>query len=65
MPFNRNRLIQLRTQKGMAACQLAKASKLPKSTITRIEKGITKNPRFETIEAIAACLKVNIETFKK
>lgn len=64
MAFNRHRLISLCNQRGITSSQLAQASKLPKSTITRIEKGKTKNPRFETIEAIAHCLKVNIETFK-
>jgi len=53
-------IAQLRSSRGMNQTQLAKASGLPRSTITHLETG-SANPSLSTLLALAVALKVNPE----
>lgn len=50
-----------RIEKGMSQNQLAKLCNVPQSVISDIESGITKAPRIDTLQAIAAALGVTID----
>lgn len=44
---------------GLSQVQLAEASGISQQAISRLETGITKRPRQEDIETLAACLDVS------
>ena len=65
MAFNGARLKELRMLRGLSIYELSFETGLERTTISRLEKGIYKDPNFITVAKIADYLKVNMETFKK
>jgi len=65
MPFNPERLKQLREQHGLSQMKLANKVRMNWSIINRLESGAIKRPRFNNIEKLANFFKVNMETFRK
>lgn len=53
----------LRKQKGMSVEELANKSGVPLGTLSKISAGITKDPKLETIKAIARALECSLEEF--
>jgi transcriptional regulator with XRE-family HTH domain len=51
----------LRQAAGMTQMDLAMASKLSLGAVTQIEQGKNKNPRMDTLKALAAALKVSMD----
>lgn len=47
--------------KGFTAEILSKKSGVPKSTINKITSGVTPDPRYETVKALANALDLNID----
>ena len=58
--MNVKKIIELRQEKNLSRYALADLSGIPKATLRDIEKGTTKNPRIETVKAIAKALDVDI-----
>ena len=58
--INNKRIIELRKEKNISRYMLAIKSNIPRATLRDIEKGITTNPRIETVKAIAKALEVDI-----
>lgn len=54
---------QIRRQKGISATNLAKEIGLPLTSLSNIEREVSKNPSFYTICKIAKALEVPIEYF--
>lgn len=57
------RIEQLKKVKGLTNEQLAKLSGVPKGTIDKITAGATKDPKLETVKAIARALGCSISEF--
>lgn len=57
------RIDQLKKERGWTNEQLATLSGVPKGTIDKITAGATKDPKLETIKAIARALECNISEF--
>lgn len=56
-----DRLIrELRLRKGLSQNELARRAGIKQSVLSYIESGRTKNPRIDTLVAIAAALKVPV-----
>lgn len=55
---------QIRESRGMTQSELAKETGIPQSVISDIESGKTKNPRIDTMEAIARVLGVKLEELR-
>ncbi len=53
----------LRKQAGLTNEQLAEQSGVPLGTLTKITTGITKDPKLETLKAIARVLNCSLEAF--
>jgi transcriptional regulator with XRE-family HTH domain len=53
------RLRELRLAKGLTQVQLAELCGMPQSTISRIESGSTTGVDFDTLERVAAALRVH------
>lgn len=53
---------KLRDRAGMSITDLSNASGVGRSTISEIESGKVKNPKSNTVSAIAKALNVNTET---
>ena len=47
--------------KGLTAEMLSQKSGVPKSTINKITSGVTPNPRYETVKALANALDLNVD----
>ena len=58
-------LKKIREEKGFSKMQLAKKSGISRKTIKDIELGYGKNPRLETMEALARTLEVSLEDLIK
>lgn len=58
-----HKIRQIRQQKGISAANLAKKTGLPPTSISNIEREVSKNPSFYTICKIAEALEVPIEYF--
>ena len=56
-----DRIIELRTKRKMTAEKLAWHSKIAKSTLSSIEKGIS-DPKYTTLKKIAKTLRVSLKT---
>lgn len=54
----------LKKQKGWTNEDLAKASGVPKATIDKLTAGVTNNPNFDTVAAIADALGCTVDQFK-
>ena len=54
----------IRERMGITQNALAKATGIPQSVISDIESGKTKNPRIDTLEAIAEALNVTVEDLR-
>lgn len=52
-----------RKKANMTQAELSLRSGVPQPVISDIEKGVTKNPRFETIRKLAAVLNFDISEF--
>jgi transcriptional regulator with XRE-family HTH domain len=52
---------QLRERKGWSQSELARRAGISQGVLSDIESGRTKNPRSDTLAAIARALKVPIE----
>lgn len=50
-----------RMKSGMSQNQLAKLSGVPQSVICDIESGKTRNPRIDTLQAIAKVLGITVD----
>lgn len=61
MPTMDKRLLALREGKGMTQQSLATAAGLPWSVVAKIEQGVTKNPRLDTLRALARALGVTLD----
>lgn len=53
----------LRKQKGMSLDELAEKSGVPIGTLSKINAGITKDPKLETVKSIARALECSLEEF--
>lgn len=53
----------LRKQKGMSLDELAEKSGIPIGTLSKINAGITKDPKLETVKSIARALGCSLEEF--
>ena len=53
-------LRQEREKAKLTQAELSQISGVPQAVISDIEKGITKNPRFETIKKLSTALHFNI-----
>lgn len=62
--FNYTQLIDLRQNAGLTASDVAKGVDVHKSQITRLEKGIYKNPKIKTVSKIARFFNVKIAVFR-
>lgn len=51
----------LRTEKDLTQDELAKRAQVPYVTVTKIERGIVKNPRMWTLIKIAKGLEVSLD----
>lgn len=49
---------ELRKQKGLSIEELSNLAGVPKSTLSKITAGITKNPNLDTVQAILSLLDV-------
>ena len=58
-----HKIRQIRRQKGISATNLAKEIGLPLTSLSNIEREVSKNPSFYTICKIAKALEVPIEYF--
>lgn len=56
---------QIRRQKGISATNLAKEIGLPLTSLSNIEREVSKNPSFYTICKIAKALEVPIDYLAK
>jgi len=54
---------EIRKQKGMSIEDLAARSGVPISTLSKISAGITKDPKLETVKAIAKALGCSLSDF--
>ncbi len=54
----------IRKQKGLSVDDLCELSGVPKSTLSKITAGITRNPSLDTITAIANALGCTIDDFR-
>lgn len=57
--MNIEELNTVRKQQGLSIDELAKRSKLPKSTIEKVLFGVVKHPRIDTMRAIEEALELN------
>ncbi|MGC4018740.1 MAG: helix-turn-helix transcriptional regulator [Muricomes sp.] len=48
---------------GMTTAELAEKSGVPKGTLDKILSGVTKDPKFETLKAIARVLDCTLDDF--
>lgn len=55
------RINKLMKKQGLTRYKLAKASKVPYTTLIKILDGTTKNPQIETLSAIAEVLNVSVD----
>jgi XRE family transcriptional regulator of biofilm formation len=55
-------IYELRKQKGITLTELAKRSKVSKSYLSNIERGLNQNPSIQVIEKIASVLEVDVKT---
>ncbi|ABO49426.1 transcriptional regulator, XRE family [Desulforamulus reducens MI-1] len=53
-------VIKLREAKNWSQQDLEEASKVPQSSISRIEKGLLRNPGVETVRKLATALNVSV-----
>ena len=58
--MNGQRLKDLRLAKGMTQVELALAADLSKTAISDLERGAPSNPRYSTLERLAAALGVSV-----
>lgn len=56
-------LKQERERAKLTQAELANLSGVPQAVISDIEKGITQNPRLETVKKLAVALKFDIADF--
>lgn len=56
---------ELRQKLGMTQTELAKRAGIKQGVLSYIENGKTKNPRIDTMQAIAAALGVPVERLMK
>jgi transcriptional regulator with XRE-family HTH domain len=54
-------LLALREGKGLTQQALATLAGLPWSVVAKIEQGVTKNPRLDTLRALAKALGVTLD----
>lgn len=64
MPFSHHRLRMLRKQRGWSQYRLSIEANMERAYINLLESGKRKNPGFETVEKLAECFRVNMETFR-
>jgi transcriptional regulator with XRE-family HTH domain len=62
--FDRNKLIALRKNEKISLYELSMRTGIEASTLMKIEKGVSKNPRFLTVSRLAEYFSVQIEYFK-
>ncbi len=55
---------ELRERKGLTQTELARRAGIRQGVLSYIESGRTKNPRIDTLSAIAAVLKVPVEKLR-
>lgn len=58
--MQKDKIINLRHEKGYSVYKLSKISGIPKTTLHEIEKGTNDNPRIKTVIALAKTLEVDI-----
>lgn len=56
---------ELREKLGWTQTELAKRSGVKQGVLSDIESGVTKNPRIDTMAALAAAMNVPIEALLK
>ena len=56
---------ELRLKRGLSQNALARRAGIKQSVLSYIESGRTKNPRIDTLAAIAAALGVSVEKLMK
>lgn len=54
---------QLKKDKGLTAEELSKKSGVPLGTLNKILSGVTKDPKLETLRALAKTLDCNLDDF--
>lgn len=54
---------EIRKSKGISIDELSRLSGVPKSTLSKITAGITKNPNLDTVQSIAKALDCSLDDF--
>lgn len=57
------KIAELKKEKGLTNEELSKLSGIPKGTIDKILSGVTKDPKLETLKAIARVLGCTLDDF--
>ena len=57
------KIAELKKRKGLTNEELSNLSGIPKGTIDKILSGVTKDPKLETLKAIARVLECSLDDF--
>nr|DAZ28438.1 MAG TPA: helix-turn-helix domain protein [Caudoviricetes sp.] len=57
------KIVEYKKQMGMTTAELAEKSGVPLGTLNKILSGATKDPKLETLKAIARVLKLTLDDF--
>lgn len=58
-----DKIAEYKRHLGMTAAELSEKSGVPLSTLNKILSGVTKNPKLETLKAIARVLGLTLNDF--
>ncbi len=58
-----DKIAELKKKKGLTNEELSNLSGVPKGTIDKILSGVTKDPKLETLKAIARVLECSLDDF--